>query len=233
MPVCMWGGFRFRGFSLGIFGRGVRLCHFGITTYCSAWTQSVVEDLANIAWAFAKACQLDEKLFKALSRAAVGCLDDFNAQDLGNIAWAFAKAGYFDKELFNSVASSFCNGKQNLDDLTAPHVANIAWAFAKADVKLDVPLFSALARSASQRVGDFTTQETAILAWVFASANQLDSGLFASLASSVLSSLDDFDEEELDNMEWAFARAGQRKVVKTLQNRKKTTSSSLGSCSLS
>ncbi|CAE7728803.1 auaG, partial [Symbiodinium necroappetens] len=184
------------------------------------------QDLANIAWAFAKACQLDEKLFKALSRAAVGCLDDFNAQDLGNIAWAFAKAGYFDKELFNSVASSFCNGKQNLDDLTAPHVANIAWAFAKADVKLDVPLFSALARSASQRVGDFTTQETAILAWVFASANQLDSGLFASLASSVLSCLDDFDEEELDNMEWAFARAGQRKVVKTLQNRKKTTSSS-------
>ncbi|CAE7801610.1 auaG [Symbiodinium sp. CCMP2592] len=186
------------------------------------------QDLANIAWAFAKACQLDEKLFKALSRAAVGCLDDFNAQDLGNIAWAFAKAGYFDKELFNSVASSFCNGKQNLDDLTAPHVANIAWAFAKADVKLDVPLFSALARSASQRVGDFTTQETSILAWVFASANQLDPGLFASLASSVLSSLDDFDEEELDNMEWAFARAGQRKVVKTLQNRKTKTTSSSG-----
>ena len=93
---------------------------------------------ANTAWAFAKACHLDEGLFMALSVAAQQCLDEFNAQDLGNIAWAFAKAGHFDEELFKSVARSFCNGKRNLDDLNAPHVANIAWAFAKADVKLDV-----------------------------------------------------------------------------------------------
>ncbi|CAE7767814.1 auaG, partial [Symbiodinium pilosum] len=181
------------------------------------------QDLANIAWACAKACHLDDALFNALSEAATRCLDDFNAQDLCNIAWAFAKAGHFNESLFKSVARSFCNGRRNLDDLSAPHMANIAWAFAKADVPLDVGLFSALARSAEQRVGDFTTQETAILAWVFASANQLDEGLFASLGNSVIAALGDFDEEELDNMEWAFGRAGCKKVVKALQQRKKAS----------
>ena len=53
-----------------------------------------------MAWAFAKACQPDEALFRALARAAEERLSDFNAQDLANMAWGFAKLGHVDDALF-------------------------------------------------------------------------------------------------------------------------------------
>ena len=36
--------------------------------------------LANVAWAYAKACHPDAHLFSSLGRAALRCLHDFNAQ---------------------------------------------------------------------------------------------------------------------------------------------------------
>merc|ERR1711977_786662 len=51
------------------------------------------QELANTAWAFARAGQWDVSLFMGLARAAVWKVSEFNPQDLANTAWAFAMAG--------------------------------------------------------------------------------------------------------------------------------------------
>ena len=64
----------------------------------------VAQTVANTAWAFATADQLDSPLFGALARVAQQCVGDFNAQGLVNTAWAFAKAGQLDASLFTALA---------------------------------------------------------------------------------------------------------------------------------
>ena len=61
-------------------------------------------DLANTAWAFATADQLDASLFTTLARASEWHMCEFNAQNLANTAWAFAAAGQLDAELFTALA---------------------------------------------------------------------------------------------------------------------------------
>lgn len=94
------------------------------------------------------------------------------------------------------------------------------WAFSKAG-QPNAQLFTALARSAERRAGDFSAPDLANLAWSFANADQLDTQLFASLARSAEQLLDEFNDEELDNAEWAFLRAGQQNIVKRLRQRRK------------
>ena len=50
-------------------------------------------DLANVAWAFANANQMDPTLFQSLANRADNFLDDFNDEELDNAEWAFARAG--------------------------------------------------------------------------------------------------------------------------------------------
>ena len=57
-------------------------------------------ELANAAWVFATAGQLDEALFAALARAAEPRLGEFKAQNLANNAWAFATACQLDEAFF-------------------------------------------------------------------------------------------------------------------------------------
>jgi len=49
-----------------------------------------MQNLANTAWTFATASQMDTQLFAGLARAAERRVSDFNMQNLGNTAWAFA-----------------------------------------------------------------------------------------------------------------------------------------------
>lgn len=58
------------------------------------------QELANIAWGFAKVGHADAGFFVALARAVERRLDSFNAQELANTAWGFATAGHADHQLF-------------------------------------------------------------------------------------------------------------------------------------
>ena len=51
------------------------------------------QDLANIAWAFANAGQIDGRLFSALASAAEEALHDFSEEDLDNAEWDLLRAG--------------------------------------------------------------------------------------------------------------------------------------------
>eukprot|EP00746_Dinoflagellata_sp_MGD_P128798 gnl/MRDRNA2_/MRDRNA2_63085_c0_seq1.p1 gnl/MRDRNA2_/MRDRNA2_63085_c0~~gnl/MRDRNA2_/MRDRNA2_63085_c0_seq1.p1 ORF type:complete len:101 (+),score=22.19 gnl/MRDRNA2_/MRDRNA2_63085_c0_seq1:155-457(+) len=53
---------------------------------------SDVQNLANLAWAFAKVRQPAELLFAMVARAAERYIPVFTQQNLANIAWSFATA---------------------------------------------------------------------------------------------------------------------------------------------
>eukprot|EP00928_Gymnodinium_smaydae_P038278 TRINITY_DN26430_c0_g1_i1.p1 TRINITY_DN26430_c0_g1~~TRINITY_DN26430_c0_g1_i1.p1 ORF type:complete len:1082 (+),score=131.33 TRINITY_DN26430_c0_g1_i1:283-3246(+) len=163
------------------------------------------QELANTAWAFAKAGHDDAALFKALEVVVVKRVDEFNSQELANIVWAFATAGYSSKQLFTAFGVAV---KRRLDEFTTQGFANVAYAFAKAG-HVDTQLFTAMARSADWRINDFNAQDFAHTAWAFAKVGQFDDKLFIALAKSVEWHLKSFNAQGLANTAWAFAKAGR------------------------
>ena len=85
--------------------------------------------IANIAWAFARAGQLDEALFATLSRSAERRVGELSAQQLASVAWAFANAGQLDERLFASLAKV---AERMLDDFDEEELDNLEWAFVRA-----------------------------------------------------------------------------------------------------
>lgn len=136
------------------------------------------QELANLAWAFAKASHADADLFALLARAAEKSLSGFNPQELTNTAWAFATAGHLDTELFSALARVVA---RCLHDFNTQGLANTAWAFAKVG-HFDALLFGRIASRAQQRLCDFNSQDIVNTAWAFAKAGQYDSELFSCLS---------------------------------------------------
>ena len=62
------------------------------------------QNLANTAWAFAQAGQLDTQLFTVLAKVAEWRGGSLNAQEFANTAWAFAQASQLDTQLFTVLA---------------------------------------------------------------------------------------------------------------------------------
>ena len=83
----------------------------------------IAQELANTAWAFATAGQLDALLFTALARAAEQRMGDFIAQQLANTAWAFATVGQAAASSFTALART---SEQCVDDFDAPDLAQTA-----------------------------------------------------------------------------------------------------------
>ena len=77
------------------------------------------QNLANAAWAFAKADQSDASLFAALATTAEQRMGDLNSQGLANAAWVFANADQNDASLFAAlaIATEQCMGSFNPADL--------------------------------------------------------------------------------------------------------------------
>ena len=162
------------------------------------------QELANVAWAFAKAAQPDAELFAALARACEVRLSSFKAQELANTAWGFATAGHTDTRLFAALARA---AEARLADFSVQGLSNTAWAFSKAGHD-DAPLFRALAGAARQRLPEFNAQDLAHTAWAFAKAGALEAELAEALALAAESELGRFSAQGLANLVWAFAKAG-------------------------
>ena len=109
-----------------------------------------MQNLSNTAWAFATSSQQDAQVFAAFAREAELRLGDFKVQELANTAWAFATASQQDAQVFAAFAMST---QMSLGDFRPQELVSIASAFAK--VGRPEPLFTALAREAERRVGDF------------------------------------------------------------------------------
>lgn len=160
------------------------------------------QELANVAWAFAKAGQSDPALFTALATVAERCLPKFNAQEHANTAWAFATNGRTEEQLFTAMARVI---EHRLGEFSTQGLANTAWAFAKAG-HVDAQLFMTMSQRVQQIMDDFNAQDLANIAWAFAKLGHFDPKLFAALAKSA--QWHNFNAQGLANAVWAFAKSG-------------------------
>lgn len=162
------------------------------------------QELANIAWAFAKAGNSDAHLFSILARAAENRLHSFNGQEVANFAWAFATAGHSDKALFTMLTQTV---QKRLADFTAQGLSNLMWAFVKVDL-VDAQLFKAMAQVTKDRISSFTAQDLAHTAWAFSTAGIFDTELFERVAGATKRQLSAFTSQGLANTIWGLAKAG-------------------------
>jgi hypothetical protein len=88
-------------------------------------------DIANSAWAFAKACFPDDALFDALRLCAVRRdpgLEKFNNQDLVNAAWAYAKLAARGAGALFRAARATVAARADADAFTAANITTLVWA---------------------------------------------------------------------------------------------------------
>ena len=205
-------------------------------------------DVANTAWAFAKACCPDDELFAALLQVTTihGALEKFNNQDLVNTAWAFAKLAVRESNLLLKAMRSTIKTRAEQDTLTATNICTIVWAISSGgggvggtykDNSGIIPqdfsfaeVTEALAYAAERASYESPANQLAATAWTFADGNIINQDLFKTLSKRVtlillnsgVNDQDFFGDEELDNLEWAFSKAGNPgNVLKVIKSKKK------------
>ncbi|KAJ8611498.1 hypothetical protein CTAYLR_010479 [Chrysophaeum taylorii] len=161
-------------------------------------------DLANTAWAFAKANRTAPRVFDRIAAVATPRLSDFNTQDLANTAWAFAKSNYPAPRLYHVLAKVI--RAKRLDAFLTSQLTTIAWAFATAGVEAP-RLFRAIAEVAPSRVPSLDAKVLSNVAWSFATAGVEAPDLFQIIAAAVKTRLFEFDTSYLSSTAWAFSMA--------------------------
>jgi hypothetical protein len=148
-------------------------------------------DIANSAWAFAKACFPDDALFDALRLCAVRRdpgLEKFNNQDLVNAAWAYAKLAARGAGALFRAARATVAARADADAFTAANITTLVWAMHSApglegleateqtegkENETEIPFSAvseALARAAARACVSSEPAELAATAWTFADA---------------------------------------------------------------
>eukprot|EP00665_Eupelagonemidae_sp_cell47_P001606 gene1605-160_t len=124
------------------------------------------QNLANTAWAYAKAGHAAPALLEAIAAAAVPRLHDFTTQALANTVWAYAKAGHAAPALLEAIAAA---AVPRLRDFDPQELANTVWAYATAGHSAPA-LLDAIAAAVVPRLRDFDPQNLANTAWAYAKA---------------------------------------------------------------
>jgi len=161
------------------------------------------QELAHMAWAFAKLAVADEPRLQAIAAAARRKLPEFEAGQLSSTAWAWAQLLRADVPLLASIAAAaippISSGGMHPHD-----VACTAWAFAKLGVR-HAPLRDAISSSARRRLPELAPPALACTAWALAALFVADIPLLASISAQALRSISECDPPSLANMSWAFA----------------------------
>jgi len=84
-----------------------------------------VQEIANIAWAFATLGQIDGHLFTELAKVARRNLFDFEEQHLANTAWAFAAANFYSRSLFGPAFANRCEAMAWSDPDSEHHLRKL------------------------------------------------------------------------------------------------------------
>ncbi|CAE7546415.1 unnamed protein product, partial [Symbiodinium microadriaticum] len=111
-----------------------------------------VQEMSNLAWAFAKAGIEAPELFAALAAAAHPRLEEFTTQNLCNFAWAFASLsvstpGAGAPGVLEGVAAE---ATKRVSDFNLQGLSNLVWASAVLGSKIQV--FELLARELTMRL---------------------------------------------------------------------------------
>ena len=162
------------------------------------------QEIANIAWAFAKSGYFDPGMFANLAEMAEKQMDRFNSQEITNVFWAFATAECDNAKLFKALAKAI-DGQ--LHGFNSQGLSNTAWALAKIGY-VDATLFRTIAQTAQKNMDRFNAQDFSNLCWAFAKAGQYDAELFATLAKNAERHMGNLNAQGLSNSVWSFAKAG-------------------------
>ncbi|XRB00950.1 FAD_binding_3 domain-containing protein [Pycnococcus provasolii] len=178
-----------------------------IATACLPQTQHfTAQQLANVAWALAKAshpAKNQDLLFDAIATQAAPRLGTFKPQEMSNLAWAYATAKHPAKELFDAIAE---HATPRMHDFNEQSLSITFWAYATA--KHDAPdLLDAITMQASVIASQLTPQALSTLAWACATAKQGTAQLLETVANEAKPRLRDFNAQQLSNSVWAFAKA--------------------------
>ena len=167
------------------------------------WQDCCSQELANAAWAFAKA-QAPPGVFAKLGRAAQLRLDSFKEQELSSLVWAFATAGHQDRELFVALAAVV---ERRVGGFSVQGLSNVCWAFSKLGHH-HPPLFRSMAAMTLQRLAEYNATDIAQTCSAFAGAGHCPGDLFSALAAAAVRNVESFNAQGLANTLHAFAAAG-------------------------
>ncbi|CAK9064940.1 unnamed protein product [Durusdinium trenchii] len=104
------------------------------------------QELSNVLWTFATLLTLDDPLFEAAGRQAIGLIEAFDAQNVSNSFWSFTSVVLQDPPLLEALCG---RAAVLMDQLTMQQLANVAWSFATISV-CHHPLHDFMARRAQE-----------------------------------------------------------------------------------
>lgn len=166
------------------------------------------QELANMAWGFAKAGLRSPSLFAMVEREALPKLATFKPIELASLAWAFAKDGIGSKpasdRLFAGIARE---AEARIGDFNARALFNLAWAFA-ATRRPDDRLFDAIARAAIPVCASFSPHQIAILAWAMGKARARQPLLVRALAEAAIPNASRLQPKHVVMLLWSAVRCG-------------------------
>jgi len=171
---------------------------------CAVVKDAEPQQLANTAWAYARARHAAPALLDAIATAAMARVDDFSPQALANMAWAYATARQPAPALMDAIAVA---AVVQIAEFNPQDLANTAWAYATA--RHEVPeLMDAIAVAVAVRAGEFQTQNLANTAWAYATAGHGSPALMDAIAAVAAARVGKFKPQELANTAWAYATLG-------------------------
>ncbi|CAJ1327189.1 unnamed protein product, partial [Effrenium voratum] len=159
------------------------------------------QDLANVAWAYAKLGAGDGDL-AALKPQLRRRLPEFEPQNLAITAWACATLAHVDVELFQAIAERAYHKAAHADPQCC---ANLLYSFGKLAV-LDQKLVLILERLEAT-VDRFKTLELCNAAWGISKMSLKAEQTMQAIATAVVAKVQDMNPQDLSRTAWAFANA--------------------------
>jgi hypothetical protein len=160
------------------------------------------QDIATLAYAFAKAAMPAPGLFSAIAASAEQRVGTFNAQDLANTAWAFLARDVHAPGLFAALA---LHCEQLMGTFNAQELANTYWALATAGMRAP-GLFAALAEHSEH--GHIQRARPRQHGLVVCDCGRVRSGAVYRAYDALIERMDMFHAQDLANMAWTFTTAG-------------------------
>eukprot|EP00741_Cyanophora_paradoxa_P004553 tig00000808_g4422.t1 len=159
------------------------------------------QNIANIAWAFAKLGVRDEAMMARVKEVALPRLPLCSPQAVANLAWSFGTLKVADREMFRALAAA-AGGM--LPQFTSQGLSNLAWACATVSF-MDGPFLRALAEEAAARIAEFNPQELSNTAWALASLGYDEPGAFDAITAAARASAGEMTGQGLSNILLAVA----------------------------
>jgi hypothetical protein len=149
------------------------------------------------------------KLVQAATSHAIDRLPHMSTHELSSIATAFARIRVppDDTELITKLYTLLASTSLTLMGPTfAPQsLADLVRAFAIRGIS-NVPLFEAVASTATWRVAQFSARDLTHLVWAFGSLHVDHEALFNGVAEASIANLVKFQASQLATIAWSFAR---------------------------